>query len=84
LNISVQEAEKLSLEEIRRFVDRPDLFITDMHSDMFEQVEPEREKLKDSVLPPETFLGGPPDSFIFGNALYHNLGSGKFEESPTV
>ena len=60
---------------------RPDLFITDMHSDMFEQVEPEREKLKDSALPPEAFLGGAPDSFIFGNALYHNMGSGKFEES---
>jgi enediyne biosynthesis protein E4 len=60
---------------------RPDLFITDMHSDMFGDVEPEREKQKDSAVPPETFLGGPANSFIFGNALYHNLGDGKFEES---
>jgi enediyne biosynthesis protein E4 len=60
---------------------RPDLFITDMHSDMFADVEPEREKQKDSAVPPETFLGAPPDSFTFGNALYHNLGDGKFEES---
>jgi enediyne biosynthesis protein E4 len=60
---------------------RPDLFITDMHSDMFADVEPEREKQKDSALPAETFLGAPQDSFIFGNALYHNLGGGKFEES---
>jgi enediyne biosynthesis protein E4 len=60
---------------------RPDLFITDMHSDMFADVEPEREKQKDSAVPPETFLGAPADSFTFGNALYHNLGDGKFEES---
>jgi hypothetical protein len=59
---------------------RPDLFITDMHSDMFEEVGPEREKLKNSFRPPEEFLGGPADSFTFGNALYHNLGDGKFEE----
>src|SRR5215467_1143161 len=25
-------------------------------------------------------LGGPADSFIFGNALFHNLGRGRFEE----
>lgn len=59
---------------------RPDLFITDMHSDMFEEVGPDREKLKDSFRPPEAFLGGPADSFTFGNALYHNLGNGKFDE----
>ena len=59
---------------------RPDLFITDMHSDMFEEVGPEREKLKNSFRPPEEFLGAPADSFTFGNALYHNLGDGKVEE----
>jgi hypothetical protein len=59
---------------------RPDLLITDMHSDMFEEIGPDREKLKDSFRPPEAFLGGPADSFTFGNALYHNLGNGKFEE----
>jgi enediyne biosynthesis protein E4 len=59
---------------------RPDLLITDMHSDMFGLVEPEREKQKDSAVPEDKFLGGPRDSFIYGNALYHNLGDGKFEE----
>ena len=59
---------------------RPDLFITDMHSDMFEEVGPEREKQKDSFRPRESFLGGPAEKFTFGNALYHNLGEGKFEE----
>ena len=59
---------------------RPDLFITDMHSDMFEMLPPEREKQKASVHPPDQILGGPADTFIFGNALFHNLGGGKFEE----
>jgi hypothetical protein len=59
---------------------RPDLFITDMHSDMFQEVGPEAEKLKSAPHPPERMLGGPADRFIFGNALFHNLGDGKFEE----
>jgi enediyne biosynthesis protein E4 len=59
---------------------RPDLFITDMHSDMFADVAPGNEKLKDSAVPAEKFLGAPRDSFIYGNALYHNLGDGKFED----
>jgi enediyne biosynthesis protein E4 len=59
---------------------RPDLFITDMHSDMFEEVGPEREKLKNSARPAQSYLGGPAENFTFGNALYHNLGEGKFEE----
>jgi enediyne biosynthesis protein E4 len=58
----------------------PDLFITDMHSDMFEEVGPDREKLKAAARPPDAMLGGPAASFILGNALYHNLGDGKFEE----
>jgi len=59
---------------------RPDLFITDMHSDMFETLPPEREKLKAQVHPPDQILGGSADQFIFGNALFHNLGGGRFEE----
>jgi hypothetical protein len=59
---------------------RPDLLITDMHSDMFKEVGPEGEKRKAQTHPPETFLMGPPSDFVFGNALYHNLGGGKFEE----
>ncbi|MFY9559967.1 MAG: CRTAC1 family protein [Terriglobales bacterium] len=56
---------------------RVDLLLTDMHSDMFEDVGPVGEKLKARVRPPEDFLKG---AKIFGNALYHNLGGGKFEE----
>jgi hypothetical protein len=59
---------------------RPDLFITDMHSDMFQEVGPDAEKLKAASHPPQSRLGGPANSFVFGNALYHNLGDGKFEE----
>ena len=59
---------------------RPDLFITDMHSDMFETMPPDREKLKAQVHPPDQILGGSADQFIFGNALLHNLGGGRFEE----
>jgi hypothetical protein len=59
---------------------RLDLFITDMHSDMFEEVGPGEEKLKNPSHPTRELLGGPPESFILGNALYHNPGNGKFEE----
>ena len=59
---------------------RPDLLITDMHSDMSEQSGPEREKLKARELVPEHMLGGRTDRFIFGNAFYANRGNGKFEE----
>jgi hypothetical protein len=56
-----------------------DLFITDMHSDMSEEVGPEREKLKSRIQwPPDYLQTG--DSSIFGNAFYHNRGGGKFEE----
>jgi hypothetical protein len=59
---------------------RPDLFITDMHSDMFATLSPDQEKQKAPVHPPDQLLGGPADTFIFGNALFHNRGGGKFEE----
>jgi hypothetical protein len=62
---------------------RMDLYVTDMHSDMWEgEVSPEDEKKKLLVNnPPEqSILGGPPSDYIFGNAFYHNLGGGKFEE----
>ena len=58
---------------------RLDLLITDMHSDMSEEVGPEKEKLKSNIKFPPAFLMTHGTS-IFGNALYHNLGSGKFEE----
>src|SRR6185312_14308714 len=62
---------------------RMDLYITDMHSDMMEgNIPPEQEKEKVPVTKtsPESILGGPRSNFIFGNAFYHNLGGGKFEE----
>jgi hypothetical protein len=66
-----------------------DLLVTDMHSDMSQEVGPDKEKLKSDMRYPGSFLQGgmPQDKYveggeksIFGNALYHNLGSGKFEE----
>jgi enediyne biosynthesis protein E4 len=59
---------------------RMDLFITDMHSDMSAEPGPENEKLKSQVLWDETYINGKKDSFIYGNALYHNLGNERFEE----
>jgi hypothetical protein len=56
-----------------------DLVLTDMHSDMSENVGPEREKLKSRMQWSEQQLQGGDDN-IFGNAFYHNLGEGKFEE----
>lgn len=68
---------------------RMDLLVTDMHSDMSQEVGPDREKLKSDMKYPGAFLQGgmPQDQYvaggeksIFGNAFYHNLGNGKFEE----
>jgi len=59
---------------------RMDLFITDMHSDMSDEPGPENEKLKSNVTWDETYIHGKKEDFIYGNALYHNLGNGKFEE----
>lgn len=59
---------------------RPDLFITDMHSDMFETLPPDREKEKARVHPSDQMLGGAAETFLFGNALFHNRGGGQFEE----
>jgi enediyne biosynthesis protein E4 len=59
---------------------RMDLFIADMHSDMSDEPGPENEKRKSQVIWDETYIQGKKDEFIFGNALYHNLGNGKFEE----
>ena len=56
-----------------------DLFVTDMHSDMSEEIGPEREKLKSRMLWPADYLQDGSRS-IFGNAFYRNLGGGRFEE----
>jgi hypothetical protein len=59
---------------------RMDLIVTDMHSDMSGAVDPDREKLKSTMLWPDSFLQGSHTDYIWGNAFYHNLGQGKFEE----
>ena len=56
-----------------------DLFLTDMHSDMSENVEPDRERLKSQIKWTPDFLGKGAQS-IFGNALFHNAGKGSYEE----
>src|SRR5262249_27001405 len=48
-----------------------DLLITDMHSDMSEEIDPDREKLKSRMQWPTGFLRGGPEKFIFGNAFWH-------------
>jgi enediyne biosynthesis protein E4 len=58
---------------------RPDLYLTDMHSDMSQIIGVDKEKLKSDMQWPDPFLQGGANN-IFGNALYHNLGGGKFEE----
>ena len=59
---------------------RMDLFIDDMHSDMSEEAEPENEKLKSTITWTDSYIQGSKSDYIWGNALYHNLGDGKFEE----
>lgn len=57
----------------------PDLLITDMHSDMSHDIDAVDEKKKSEMRFPESFLMTKGTS-IFGNALFHNLGNGRFEE----
>ena len=59
---------------------RPDLFITDMHSDMSVEVGPDREKLKSRMEWTKDFLQGDETKYVFGNSFFHNLGNGRFEE----
>jgi hypothetical protein len=58
---------------------RLDLYLTDMHSDMSEDIGPEREKLKSRMQWPEEFLKSGGNS-IFGNAFYHRQADGSYEE----
>jgi hypothetical protein len=59
---------------------RPDLLVTDMHSDMSQTVGPEREKLKSQMAWTHEFLQGDETKFVFGNSFFHNLGGSKMEE----
>jgi hypothetical protein len=58
---------------------RADLLITDMHSDMSQQVGPDKEKLKSTITWSDEMLQGGANN-VFGNSFFHNLGGGKFEE----
>lgn len=56
-----------------------DLFLTDMHSDMSQDVGPELEKQKSAITWPEEFLKSKGRS-IYGNAFFKQVGRGKYEE----
>jgi hypothetical protein len=63
---------------------RLDLFITDMHSDMWVAIPPgdwaaERQKADSTPAPADLFPTGK-SRFIFGNALFANRGGGRFAE----
>ncbi len=57
-----------------------DIYVTDMHSDMSEEVGPEREALKSRMQWPESQLQGGANN-LFGNSFFVNQGEGKFEEA---
>ena len=60
---------------------RMDLIVTDMHSDMSESVGVEREKLKSIMRWPDSFTqAASHEDFIWGNAFYHRLENGQYEE----
>jgi hypothetical protein len=58
---------------------RMDIYITDMHSDMSQEVGPEHEREKSHMVWPERVRGDGSTS-IWGNSLFHNLGGGRFRE----
>jgi len=58
---------------------RFDLLLTDMHSDMSQEIGPADEKKKSEMKWTDAFLQGGANN-IFGNALYRNAGDGRFEE----
>ena len=58
---------------------RMDIFITDMHSDMSQEVGPEHEREKSHMVWPEKQRGDGTAS-IWGNTFFHNQGGGRFRE----
>lgn len=56
-----------------------DLLITDMHSDMSEDVGPDRERLKSRIQWPESFLASHQQG-IYGNSLFRKQEQSRFEE----
>jgi len=63
---------------------RLDILVTDMHSDMWVNIPPgdwaAEGRKADSARAPADFFPGGKARFIFGNALFHNRGGGRFEE----
>ena len=57
-----------------------DLYVTDMHSDMSQEADTDSEKLKSTITWTDSYIQGTKSDYIWGNAFYHNLGNGKFEE----
>ncbi len=58
---------------------RPDVMITDMHSDMSQLIGVDKEKLKSDMQWNDKTLQGGANN-IFGNSLFHYQGDGKFAE----
>ena len=58
---------------------RLDIFITDMHSDMSDMIDPDREKMKSTMRWPASTVGNGSTS-IWGNSLFLKEGPGKFRE----
>jgi len=58
---------------------RLDLFITDMHSDMSEEIGPERDKMKSAMQWPVSFRGDGKAS-IWGNSFFQKEGPSKYRE----
>jgi hypothetical protein len=58
---------------------RADLLITDMHSDMSQEVGVDKEKLKSTITWSDEMLQGGANN-VFGNSFFHNLGGGRLEE----
>jgi enediyne biosynthesis protein E4 len=58
---------------------RLDIFITDMHSDMSDMVDPDRERMKSTMQWPAAVVGNGRAS-IWGNTLFLKEGPGKFRE----
>ena len=56
-----------------------DLYITDMHSDMSQNIGPELEHLKSDIQYEPQYLGAAAQP-IFGNSLFRNQGGGRFME----
>ena len=58
---------------------RPDIFVTDMHSDMSGMIDPEHEHMKSDIKWPESFRGDGSTS-IWGNSFFQKDGPDKYRE----